>query len=238
MPSERVSSTIQETPDPQTTRRLAVTSNENVVWLNKQKIEQAAATLRKHGFNVIAVDTKEEARKLAIEMIPASAKVGVGGSITIREIGLLDALIARGNMVVHHWYAGLSPEDDVALRREELLCDVFLSSANAITLTGEIVNIDGAGNRVGAMAFGPGKVIVIAGVNKIVKDVTAGIWRAKNQAAALNAHRAGYDVPCGKIGRCIECDSPNRICRVTTIIERRPSRTDFTLILVADDIGF
>ena len=215
-----------------------MTVNENVTWLNKQKIEQAATMLRKHGFNVITVDTKDEARKIALEMIPVSAKVGIGGSMTIREIGLLDELIGRGNEVAHHWHPDLSSEDDVALRHEELSSEVFLSSSNAITLNGELVNIDGAGNRVGAMTFGPRKVIVIAGVNKIVKDITAGIWRAKNQAAALNAHRAGYDVPCGKIGRCIECDSPGRICRITSIIERRPSKTDFTLILIADSVGF
>lgn len=212
--------------------------DENVTWLNKQKIEQAASALRKHAFNVITVDTKDEARQAALELIPSSASVGIAGSMTIREIGLAAALVERGNKVVHHWHPGISVEEDVALRREEISSDVLLSSSNAITLNGELVNIDGAGNRIGGMAFGPGKVIVIAGVNKIVKDVTAGIWRAKNEAAALNAHRAGYDVPCGKTGRCIECDSPNRICRVTSIIERRPSRTDFTLILVAEDVGF
>lgn len=212
--------------------------DENNLWLNRKRIEQAATMLRKHGFNVITVDTKDQAREAALELIASDAKVGIGGSMTIREIGLLDALISRGNHVVHHWHPGISPDEDTALRRQELLCDVFLASSNAITLEGALVNIDGAGNRVGAMVFSQGKSIVIAGVNKIVKDVSAGIWRAKNEAAALNAHRNNYDSPCGVTGKCIECDAPGRICRVTTIIERRPSKTDFTVILIAEPAGF
>ncbi|MBI4318905.1 MAG: lactate utilization protein [Chloroflexi bacterium] len=207
-------------------------------WLSEQKIERAAKALRKHGFNVLTVATCDQAREAALELIEPGAKVGIAGTVTIREIGLMDVLAERGNRVVHHWLPGLTSEQEDELRHEEMFADVFVCSSNAVTVTGELVNIDGTGNRVVSMIYGPRKIILIAGSNKIVPDVSAGIWRARNVAAALNAHRGNYDSPCGKIGYCTDCDSPGRICRVVSIIERRPSRSDVTVILVAEEVGF
>lgn len=116
--------------------------------------------------------------------------------------------------------------------------DLFLSSANAVTLNGELVNIDGIGNRVNSTTFGPGKVILVAGYNKIVEDVQEGIKRIKNVAAPLNARRLNIDVPCAKVGKCVDCNSPNRICRVLVILERKPSLTDIFVILVGEELGY
>jgi hypothetical protein len=105
-------------------------------------------------------------------------------------------------------------------------------------LNGELVNIDGSGNRVNSTVFGPGKVILVAGYNKIVGDVQEAIKRIRNVAAPINAKRLNVDVPCAKLAKCVDCNSPNRICRVVVIHERRPSLTDILIILVGEELGF
>jgi L-lactate utilization protein LutB len=207
-------------------------------WAGRQRLELAAKALTKHGFSTVVVETKEEAAAKVLEMIPAGAKVGIGGSITVRELGLVDALGARGNTVYQHWKPGLTREEEMAIRRAQLTSDVFLASSNAVTLSGELVNIDGVGNRVASEFFGPGKIILIAGVNKITKDVTDGIWRTRNIAAPANGHRLNIKTPCGVAGYCNDCDSPERFCRVLVVLERQPSRSDITVVLVNEDLGY
>lgn len=139
---------------------------------------------------------------------------------------------------MHHWKSGLSPDEDFQIRREALMTDVFLASTNALTIDGVIVNTDGIGNRVAGMIFGPKHVILVAGINKIVKDVDEAIWRIKNISTPMNAHRLGLNTPCAKVGYCVNCSSNVSICRVTTIIEYKPSKTDFTIILVNEELGY
>ena len=156
----------------------------------------------------------------------------------MRHIGLVEALAARGNRVADHWKPGLSREQQTAIRHDQLRCDVFLASANAVTMEGGLINIDGGGNRVAALAFGPSRVIVIAGVNKLAKNVADGIHRARNVAAALNARRLSVDTPCAHTGVCNDCNSPARICRITSITERCPNAADYSVILVNEPLGF
>jgi hypothetical protein len=212
--------------------------DDNARWNRQTRLELAAKALTKHGFKAVVASSKEEAAAKVLEMIPAQARVGIGGSITVRELGLIPALQARGNPVVHHWKPGLSREEDLAIRKEELSCDVFLASSNAVTMTGELVNIDGVGNRVASQFFGPGKTILVAGVNKLAKDVPEGIWRARNIACSANSRRLGLKSPCGVAGYCNDCDSPDRSCRVLVIMERQPSRSDVTVVLVNEDLGY
>ena len=207
-------------------------------WFNEQRLQRTIDALAKHGFHATWVSTAREACRRVLEMIPEGAEVGIGGSVTVRQIGLLDDLAGRGHCIVEHWKPNLSREEQLAIRRAQMNAEVFLASSNAVTEEGELVNIDGAGNRVNAMIFGPGKVIVIAGVNKIVSNVTAGIWRVKHVAAPMNAKRMGLKTPCGATGVCNESDSPARQCRVITIIERRPALTDLNVVLVNEELGF
>ncbi len=165
-------------------------------------------------------------------------RVGVGGSQTIRELGILEKLEEQDNTIYNHWKPGLSKENVLEIRKSQMTSDLFLSSVNALTLNGELVNIDGIGNRVNSTNFGPRKVILVAGYNKIVDDVQEAIHRIKNFAAPLNARRLNIDVPCAKVGKCVDCSSPNRICRVIVIHERRPSLTDILVILVGEELGF
>ncbi len=207
-------------------------------WWIEEKAKKAVEKLVAHDFKAIYVKTKEEAAEEVLKQITPKQKMGIGGSLTLRELGILEKLEAQGYTVYNHWKPGLSRENMLEIRKSQMTSDLFLSSVNAVTLTGELVNIDGIGNRVNSTNFGPGKVILVAGVNKIVEDVQEGIKRIKNVAAPLNARRLNIDVPCAKVGKCVDCNSPNRICRIIVIHERRPSLTDILIILVGEELGF
>jgi L-lactate utilization protein LutB len=209
-------------------------------WHIEKMIEITSSKLKKNGFNALYVPSKEEALKTLLEMIPLGAKVGVGGSVTVRELGLIEALLKRGTPVADHWRSGLTQAEKRDIRRSQLTCDVFISSTNAVTMDGKLVNVDGTGNRVASMIFGPRKVIIVAGANKIVKDLDAALFRIRNVAAPMNARRLNHKSPCGTTGLCNEeeCDSNERLCNIITILERRPSETETTVLLVGEKLGF
>ena len=147
-------------------------------------------------------------------------------------------LKSRGNTVFDHWDSSKSPLENLDARRKQLTADYFLTSINAVTIDGELVNIDGAGNRVSAMIFGPNHVIAIVGYNKIAKNIDEAIWRTKNIASARNSKRLGLNTPCAKTGFCMDCKQPVSICRITTIIDYKPMLTEFTIILTPLDLGY
>jgi hypothetical protein len=207
-------------------------------WWIEERSKKAVEKLKAHDFKALFVKTKEEAAQEIRKHILPGQTVGVGGSLTIRNLGILDGLEAQGNKVLDHWKPGLSKEEIFGIRKSQLVCELFLSSANALTMNGEFINIDGVGNRVNATVFGPGKVILVIGYQKIVEDIQAGLHRIKNVAAPLNAKRLNIDVPCAKLGKCVDCNSPNRICRVVVIHERKPMLTDMLVILVGEELGY
>ena len=215
-----------------------IMKEEIINWYIEKASKLVIEALKKNGFNAYFVRSKEEALNKVLELVPEGAKIGIGGSTTIRELKIADVLAEKGYKVFRHDIPGLSPEEQFRMRREELLTDVFLASANAITLDGKIVNMDGTGNRVAAMAFGPKKVILVAGVNKVVKDLESAIWRIKNVVAPMNAKRLKRNVPCVENGFCSECDMPDRICNVLLILEKKPSLTEYHIILVGEELGF
>ncbi|MCW3976259.1 MAG: lactate utilization protein [Candidatus Bathyarchaeota archaeon] len=209
-------------------------------WFIEGRAQRVIEALRNNGFDAIYLQTKEEAFDKIMNLIPKGSLVGIGGSVTIREIGLVDALVKRGNKLAEDWLKKYSMEEKLSIRRQQLTADVFLTSSNAVTEDGELINIDGLGNRVGAMIFGPKKVIVVAGINKIVKDSYEGIERIRNIAAPMNVKRLGGKTPCLLTGNCDldECEPPNRNCHIITIIEKRPMKTDMTIVLVGEELGF
>lgn len=210
-------------------------------WYEDLRVENTLTSLRRNGFEALYLPTVEEAVSKVVGMVPEGAIVGIGGSVTLREMGLLKALEERGVELADHWEAGkrgASGEEVMRIRRLHLNSDVFITSTNAVTETGELVNIDGTGQRVAAMIFGPKKVIVVAGVNKIAGDLDEGLWRASNVASPLNAKRLSRKTPCVKTGECEDCDSSERICNITTVINRRPRSTDLTVILVGKELGY
>jgi L-lactate utilization protein LutB len=208
-------------------------------WYKERMVQLAMRNLTKNGFTPFYVSSKDEGCKKGLELIPQTAKIGVGGSITVREIGLVKALVHRGNQVVE-WRAGLTEEEEKMLYRTQLTSDVFLTSSNAITLDGKVVNVDATGNRVAAMICGPMEVIIMAGVNKLVPTVESGLQRIRNLASPINAHHHQYKSPCSVTGCCDEhhCELPGRICHILTIIERRPKHTPTTVVLIGEQLGY
>lgn len=209
---------------------------------DQKRMVRTKESLEKNGFRVVLASSKEDAVEKVLGLIPVDAKVGVGGSVTVRELGLIEALRERGNRVVHHWLPDVPIEGWLPFMVEAHNSDVYLCSSNAVTEDGKLVNVDSSGNRVASMIFGPGRVVVVVGVNKIVGDVEAGLKRLREVAGPLNAKRHNIrELPCVKTGVCADCDSPKRICRVITILERAPNRVrkpNITVVLVAEELGF
>jgi len=207
-------------------------------WFSDHLIQRTMKALESNGFKTVLASDKNEALKEVLQLVPEKAQVGIGGSVTVREVDLISELTKRGNNVLENWSRKVTPEEDMAIRKGHLTCDVFITSSNAITEDGKLVNIDGMGNRVASMIFGPKKVIVIAGINKIVKDIHAGIERIRHTATPMNVKRMGGTTPC-VIDVCDleKCQPPNRHCHVITIIEKIPTKTDTTIILVEEELG-
>ena len=189
-----------------------------VAWGYEQRLSRTADALRAKGFEVHILPDRERAKQRLLEMIDPGESIGAGGSVTLKQVGIVEALADRGNPLFDHWKEGLSPDERLELRRKQLNADVFLASTNALTERGELINIDGVGNRVAALTFGPRRVIVVAGTNKLVKDVDEGMERIRGFAAPVNARRLGRDLPCARLGYCVDCQLPERICRVVSIV--------------------
>ncbi|KAF0117987.1 MAG: hypothetical protein FD151_2266 [bacterium] len=207
-------------------------------WLKGQRGKKVVEALKKNGFESQYISDGKTACDKILNLIPKDAKVGVGGSMTMRQLGVLDELEKKGNVIYDHWKPGLSPEDVLKIRRAHLTCDVFLTSANAVTMEGMLVSTDGAGNRVGAMMFGPGRVIVVAGVNKVVNDLHSAFRRIKEVATPQVVKDMGLEIPCAVTGFCSDCNSPMRACRATVILERKPFFSDIHVLIVGEDLGF
>ncbi|MDO7787158.1 lactate utilization protein [Desulforamulus aquiferis] len=205
---------------------------------NRINVNQVIEALNKNNFNAKYCATEETAINEVISLTPANSTVGMGGSFTVQQLGLSEILADRGCQVLDHNKPGLSPEEALELRRRQLVCDVFLTGTNAVTLDGQIVNRDGIGNRVAAMIFGPKRVIIIVGINKIVSNVDEAIKRIETIAAPMNNKRLNKANPCIKTGQCMNCQGPSRICNVTTILSKKPMLTDTHIIIVGNELGF
>jgi hypothetical protein len=210
-----------------------------VFWTQEQKCLKAVASLKKNGFEALYCPTPHEALEWIVTEAADAASVGFGGSMTIFGLGVESRLRESGKEILNHGNAALSRDERMDVMRRQLTCDLFLSGTNALTLAGELVNIDATGNRAAAMFFGPRKVIVVAGRNKLVDGtVRDAIARVKERATPPNAKRLGFKTPCASTGFCSDCDSSDRLCRVTTIIDRRPRWTDLRVVVVNADLGF
>jgi len=203
-----------------------------------KRCQLALTALKANGFKVIYADNSKEALDKVMSLIPREAKVGIGGSVTVRDIGLVEAIKKQNNPIFMDWGKPLELKEKLKVRKEALTSDVYLTSSNAITLQGQLVNIDGTGNRVSAMIFGPKKVIVVAGVNKLVDTLDEALARIRNIAGPLNAKRLNLNTPCALTGKCTDCNSPDRMCKVTVILEKKPNLSDITIVLVGENLGY
>ena len=186
--------------------------------------------LERRGFAVRRFATAQEAADYLNGQIDG-VTVGLGGSMTLREMGLYDRLVSH-NQAIWHWDNGTLAQAATA--------DVYLTSANGLAETGEIINIDGTGNRVASTIYGHKKVYFVVGVNKIAPDYEKALWRARNIAAPKNAQRLGRNTPCAVKGdRCYDCQSPERICRALTVLWEKPTGIEsIEVVLVGQELGY
>ena len=208
--------------------------NDNIVKRNEKLAEKIIKGLESRNITGYYAPNAEQARKLALSLIPKGSTVTNGGVMSAHEIGLIDAL-QQGD---YNYIDRDTSEDKQAAALAAYTADFFLTSANAITEDGMIINIDGNSNRISAIAFGPKKVIFIVGMNKVAKDEAAAMSRARNVAAPINAQRFGLNTPCAKTGSCADCKSPDTICCnfMTTRYSRHADRMH--VILVGESLGF
>lgn len=180
---------------------------------------------------------KSEAVKLAMELMKDGDSVSFGGSETLKEIGLLDTVRNSSHTLIDRDSAK-TPEEKKTVFLQSMASDYFLMSSNAVTIDGELINIDGNGNRVACLIHGPEHVILMIGMNKVVADVESGIARARNMAAPANAARLGTDTPCEKTGRCGDCHSPNCMCAQIVITRHSRHNGRIKIILIGEELGF
>jgi L-lactate utilization protein LutB len=206
-------------------------------WFQKKQVERAIDALKKNNFEALFVSDSKAAVEEVMKRIPDGVTVGIGGSVTLTQIGLLDALGKRNIHLIWPIKQARDYEERLELIRKSFSSDIFLSSTNAVTEDGKLFNVDATGNRVGAMFIGPKKVIIVSGVNKIVKDLEAAEKRVREWTAPQNAKRLNRKVPCVETGVCSDCNSPDRICNIYVTLGKKPSRTEVTVILVGEKLG-
>lgn len=208
--------------------------NENVTKRYELLSDKLIKGLESRNMNGYYANDRDEALRIALSLIPEGSSVTMGGCMSAVEIGLVDA-VKNGN----YRFIDRSAYED---RRQAMLdgydADVFLTSANAITEDGVMINVDGNSNRVSAIAQGPKKVVVIVGINKICPDVDSAMKRARNVAAPINAQRFGLSTPCSKTGSCFDCKSPDTICCQILITRFSRHKDRINVIIVNDNLGF
>lgn len=209
--------------------------NEHAQWYSRKAQERTAEALKKNGYEAHLAANRDEARKTVESLIKKGDKIGWGGSATLVEIGILDRLkeIDAEPMIP----IGVPSSEVAEQRRQALHADVYLTGCNAVSEHGDLVNVDGTGNRVASICFGPRAVIMVVGRNKICPDLDSAISRAHDVAAPMNSHRLGLKTPCAVTGECGGCEATS-ICNITMILHRKPGKKPFHVIIVDEDLGF
>ncbi len=212
--------------------------NEHKLQARRNQAETIIKNLEKRNMEGYFADTKEEAVKLIMEKFLTKGKrVSFGGSMSLKESGLMDALQESG-CVVYDRAAAKTPEEMRQMKANMINSDYFLMSTNAITLDGELVNIDGYANRVSFLCYGPESVIILAGMNKVVSSVEDGVRRVRDIASPPNTVRLGKNTPCAKTGRCGDCFGDDCICSQFVITRRSGVKNRIKVVLVAEELGY
>ncbi len=207
-----------------------------------QRAEEVASAMEQRNMSAAIHTSLEETLEAVMKEIPDGSLVGLGGSMTLEELGLVDRLREESGRIylLDRYRDSLAPAELEEIKRRTLTCDVFICSANAVTMQGELVYADGEGNRIAAVLYGPQKVIVVIGINKLVSDIEEGYWRIREVAAPMNAKRMGADTPCRETGFCDEenCDRKERICNILTIVESQNDPERMSVHLVTQALGY
>lgn len=212
--------------------------NEHKIQARRNQAETIIKNLAKRNMEGYFADTKEEAVKLIMEKFLTKGKsVSFGGSMSLKESGLMDAL-QESECIVYDRATAKTPEEMRQMKANMINSDYFLMSTNAITLDGELVNIDGYANRVSFLCYGPESVIILAGMNKVVSSVEDGVKRVRDIASPPNTVRLGKNTPCAKTGRCGDCFSDDCICSQFVITRRSGVKNRIKVVLVAEELGY
>ena len=210
----------------------------NLKWVNEQKILRTIEALNKNNMNGYLVNTKEELIEKIKELVKENSTVACGGSMSLFETGIIDHLRSGRYNFLDRYKEGLSREEITKLFKESFFADAYFASSNAVTEDGKLYNVDGNGNRVAAMLFGPEKVILVVGVNKIVKNIDEAVIRNKEISAPTNAKRLNKMTPCTKVGYCMDCKSNDKICREFTVISSQVNKDRIHVIFMNENIGY
>ncbi|MDK2799119.1 MAG: hypothetical protein PWP27_680 [Clostridiales bacterium] len=200
------------------------------------KVQEVLKNLNKNNFKAKYFSNVQEAKTAVLNEIAPNQSIGIGGSMTIYDMALHKELQDRGHKIYWHWLADPSERNEVRTKAAD--ADVYLCSSNAVTVDGTLVNIDGIGNRVSSMFFGPKKVIIVCGINKITQDFEQAVDRIKTIVCPANAKRLKLNTPCAKTGKCHDCYTEERMCNITVKIERAPAGREIHIFLVDESLGF
>ncbi|SKA73275.1 Uncharacterised ACR, YkgG family COG1556 [Clostridium sp. USBA 49] len=212
--------------------------DKHLKFVEEQRIKRTMENLEKNNMEAYYVEDEKEALEKVKEFIKEGDTVAVGGSQTLFEIGIIDFLRNGKFNFLDRYKENLKAEDVKDIYRKSFFADAYFVSSNAVTESGELYNVDGTGNRVAAMLYGPDKVIVIVGVNKIVKDLNEAIERKKRIAGPANNKRLSTETPCTKIGMCVDCKNETRICNDYVLIKRQRNKGRIKVIIVGKELGY
>lgn len=215
----------------------------NDKYINENKIKQTIKSLKSNGFEVWFVSDQQEAKEVFFENILSQLKpktISWGDSLTLHSTNILDKIrLINSIKLIETFGEHLSWRERINKRKEALLCDLFLTGTNALTINGQLINLDMIGNRIAGITFGPKNVIIFVGTNKIVENIDEGIKRIKEIAAPLNAKRhKNLNTPCQQLGKCINCNVTDRICNSWLITEKSYPVGRIKIILINKDLGY
>lgn len=210
----------------------------DVLWFLEKQIERTINNLRKRNMAGFFVKDEVELIKLLKELIDENSVVGVGDSITLFETSAIDFLRKGNYTFLDKYKEGITSEEKKQIYIKNFSADTFICSTNALTEEGELYNIDGNGSRVAPMIYGPKQVILVTGINKIVKNIEEAEKRVRNYSAPIDAKRLGKNTPCTTLGYCVDCKSPNRICNDFTIIKGQFIQNRIKVIIVGKQLGY
>lgn len=202
------------------------------------EISELIDLLNKKGFSASFYQNGEQALKAALEFTADCDTVGVGGSQTLVQLNIPDMLLNEGKTVYSMALEKQKEDPDPDIYKKAMFADCYLTSTNALTKEGDLINIDGTGNRVAAMIFGPKKVGVFCGINKITEDPMTAVIRIKEFACPPNARRLGLNLPCALTDKCTDCKSLERMCNVVTRIQYPPHKTPIHIFLIGESLGY
>ena len=212
--------------------------DKNVAWYIEKQVERTIKNLNSSNMEGYYVNNREQLFQYLKEFIAEGSTVGVGDSMTLFETNIIDFLRDGSFNFLDKYEEKLTKDEKREIYIKNFSADTFICSTNAITESGELYNIDGNGSRVAPMIYGPKQVIIIAGINKIVKDLEEAEARVRQYAAPVDAKRLNKDTPCTKLGYCIDCKSPNRICNDFVVIKGQFIKGRIKVVIVGEALGY